>query len=90
MTLPADDVLDTEQVAALLRCSADTVRARADAGELTGIKYGRDWVFPRVALLEAVNELAREEASKRRSRPGAKPAAVAQIVAQRRPPPLPT
>jgi excisionase family DNA binding protein len=86
----SDDVLDTEQAAALLRCSVDTVRARADAGDLPGVKFGRDWVFPCVALLEAVNELAREEASKRRSRPGAKPAAVAQIVAQRRPPPLPT
>jgi excisionase family DNA binding protein len=89
--MPNADVFDTEQAAQLLRCSVDTVRDRADAGELPGLKYGRDWVFPREALLEAVNELARAEAAKRRGRPAARPAAVAQIASgRRRPPALPS
>ena len=63
------DVLDTAEVAILLRCAPTTVQERARRGDLPGLKIGDDWIFPRDALLKKLNELALEEAANRR-RPG--------------------
>lgn len=53
------DILDSEQVASLLCCEPATVEDKARRGELPGVKFGRSWVFPREALLESLNALAR-------------------------------
>jgi hypothetical protein len=72
-------VLDTENVAALLRCSAYTVIERAKSGDLPGLHFGDGgWVFPTEALAKRLNELALEESQKRRQ--PAKPAAVINPV----------
>lgn len=46
------DVLTLQEAAALLRCSADTVRRRALAGDLPGRSGLGGWRFNRTALLE--------------------------------------
>jgi excisionase family DNA binding protein len=51
-------ILTREQVAALLDCEPHTVDVAARRGDLPGVKYGRSWVFPRVALLEFLNHRA--------------------------------
>ena len=90
MTPP--EILDTPDVAALLRCAVTTVEERARAGDLPGVKYGDGWVFPTRALFERLNELAREQAAiRRKPRP---PSAILHAVPKRgrvsRPPvPLP-
>ena len=47
----ADEVLTLEEVAAFLKLSVDTVRARAEEGELPGRRFGKDWRFARLAVL---------------------------------------
>lgn len=90
-----DLVFDSEQAAAVLRCSAKTVEDRARSGDLPGLKYGDGWVFPVQAFYERLNELAHEQAAERRrgkSKPPA-PSAVAtapQPAKRRAPPPLPS
>ncbi len=56
--LETPQVLDVSQVAALMRCSPKTVQARARAGDLPGLKWGDDWVFPAGALARRLDELA--------------------------------
>ena len=46
-----DEVLTLEEVAAFLKLSVDTVRARAEEGELPGRRFGKDWRFARLAVL---------------------------------------
>jgi hypothetical protein len=76
-------ILTVDDVATLLKC-ADT-KVREIAPQLGGLKFGRDWVFPAEALLEALNERAREA-----MRPKAPaPRAVLQTVPKRAPPALP-
>ena len=86
------DALDVDQLAAALRCAPETVREAAAEGRLPAVKFGRDWIFPRAALEEALNQQARDGAELRSKKP--EPAAVLQQVAgaqkKRRPPALPT
>src|SRR5213592_240101 len=49
---PADDVLTLDEVAALLRLPAEDVRARAEAGDLPGRRFGDEWRFGRAAVLD--------------------------------------
>lgn len=58
-------LLDSAQVAALLKCSPRTVEDYARDGRLPAAKFGEGWVFPAEALMRAVNRIAEEEASKR-------------------------
>jgi excisionase family DNA binding protein len=46
-----DDVLTLEEVAKLLRVPADAVRSRAEKGELPGRRFGKEWIFARMAVL---------------------------------------
>ena len=46
-----DDVLTLDEVAALLRLPVEAVRARAEAGELPGRRFGDEWRFARSAVL---------------------------------------
>lgn len=58
-------LMDSTQVATLLKCSERTVEDHARAGRLPAVKFGDGWMFPTEALLRAVNRMAEEEAVKR-------------------------
>lgn len=63
MNLP--DLSDDATLAAALGCEPETVQQQALAGVLPGVKFGRGWVFPREAVLEALNRAARHQAEVR-------------------------
>lgn len=63
MNLP--DLSDEQVLAAALGCTPETVQAGALRGDLPGIKFGRGWVFPREATMEAINRAARLQAEAR-------------------------
>ena len=50
-TAVADEVLTLEEAAALLKLPADTVRSRAEEGDLPGRRFGKEWRFARIAVL---------------------------------------
>jgi excisionase family DNA binding protein len=81
-------VLTVADVAAMLGCAETTVRERAIAGKLPGLKFGIDWVFPAAALIEALNEQARE-AMRGKSLKAAPSAVLHSVAAPARPPVLP-
>ena len=47
----ADEVLTLEEAAALLKLPAETVRSRAEDGDLPGRLFGEQWRFARLAVL---------------------------------------
>ncbi len=47
----ADEVLTLDETAALLKLPADTVRSRAEEGDLPGRRFGKEWRFARLAVL---------------------------------------
>ena len=55
-----NDILTEKEVAELLDCEPATAQARARDGKVPAVKWGRSWCFPKVALLEAINEQARQ------------------------------
>ncbi len=82
------ETIDSDECAALLRCTSEQVEELARAGEIPGLKIGRSWLFVRSDLLAYLAEKARREADERRAKrqPG-----VVQITAKpkrRQPPPL--
>ena len=62
-------IMTSEQVANLLQCSPRTVEDKARSGELPAVKFGEGWVFPAVALLEAVNNAARGNLDRVKAKP---------------------
>jgi excisionase family DNA binding protein len=48
---PADEVLTLEEAAALLKLPADAVRTSAEAGDLPGRRFAKEWRFARTAVL---------------------------------------
>lgn len=82
------DVLTVSDVAALLDCAETTIEALAQERTLPGIKPGRSRVFPREALLAALNRQALERAA---PAPAPSPVPVPQSTKPRRnvPPKLP-
>ena len=50
-TAIVEEVLTLEEAAALLKLPADTVRTRAEEGDLPGRRFGTEWRFARVAVL---------------------------------------
>jgi excisionase family DNA binding protein len=46
-----DEVLTLEEAATLLKLTADTVRSRAEEGDLAGRRFGKEWRFARIAVL---------------------------------------
>jgi excisionase family DNA binding protein len=50
-TTLADEVLTLDEAAALLKLPADTVRSRAEEGDLPGRRFGTEWRFARMAIL---------------------------------------
>jgi excisionase family DNA binding protein len=82
------ETIDSDECAALLRCTSEQVEELARAGEIPGLKIGRSWLFVRSDLLAYLAEKARREADERRAKrqPG-----VVKITAKpkrRQPPPL--
>lgn len=56
--------LDLQSAATLLHCHPETIRQKAEAGELPAAKVGRSWVFIKDDLLEylaARNEVVRHQ-----------------------------
>ena len=68
-----DEIIDSTQCAALLRCTAEQIEELARAGELPALKHGRSWIFMRTDLLVFLAQKARDEARERRLKPRAKP-----------------
>jgi excisionase family DNA binding protein len=63
---PAPDaILDVDQVAGMLGCTARSVREAARRHELPGLKFGHDWRFPHRALVEHLNATALAVAANR-------------------------
>lgn len=77
-------ILNAEQVAALLGCSAETVEDHARSGRLPGYKFGAGWIFSAELLVEAVKKMSLLNA-KERQEPG-KPAGYAHPKGQRKVP----
>jgi excisionase family DNA binding protein len=65
MTSQITPLMDSTQVAGLLKCSERTVEDHARAGRLPAVKFGDGWMFPTEALLRAVNRMAEDEAARR-------------------------
>ena len=84
-------IIDPEQAAGLLRCTARTVEDRLRSGDLPGEKFGESWVIPTAAFLQRVNEIALEKMLERRDtrKPDVPRFAKVQFQpARRRPPEL--
>ena len=45
------ETIDSDECAALLRCTSEQVEELARAGEIPGLKIGRSWLFVRSDLL---------------------------------------
>jgi excisionase family DNA binding protein len=60
-------IYTADQAAALMGCSVKTVEDMARRGELPGLKPGGGWIFPAGALAQRLDELAIEQAAKRRA-----------------------
>lgn len=83
------DIINADECAELLRCTASQVEELARGGGIPGLKIGRGWLFVRADLLAFLAHRAREEAADRRAKraPGAQ---IAMPKPRRRvPPPLP-
>lgn len=52
------DVLTHEELAELLDCEVSTVEDKLREGKLPGVKFGRSWVCPRSAVLQALHDEA--------------------------------
>jgi len=60
-------ILTIEQAAQLFQCDAETAAGYFTKGLLPGVKIGRKWTIPTQALYARLNELALEEAARRRA-----------------------
>jgi excisionase family DNA binding protein len=58
-----NEILTADEAAAILDCETRTVEDCLRAGKLPGLKIGKSWILPSKALLETLNELARENLS---------------------------
>ncbi len=74
-----NEILTEEQVAELLDCAPATVQEKARNGELPALKIGRSWRFPKAALLDALDALAR--ANRAPAKPKANHIAVPPVTA---------
>ena len=57
-------VYTDERAAAIAGCDIDTLAAKANAGEVPGIKWGRGWRYPALAFHLALNHAAIERLHK--------------------------
>jgi excisionase family DNA binding protein len=84
------ETINSEECAEIMKCTAERVEEMARAGEIPGLKIGRNWLFVRGDLLAWLAEKAREEAQVRRMK--RQPHAPLPMARPRRqtPPALPT
>jgi hypothetical protein len=64
-----DDMLDAIEACAMLKCEWLTLRGLLHDGTLPGLKISKEWVIPRRAFIDALNEKATQGAHERRNRP---------------------
>ncbi len=57
----ADDILDADEVAKLLKLNEQTVKRLANRGELPGFKIGGRWRFRREAIEEYIRKLEQQQ-----------------------------
>ena len=57
-------VYTDEEAAAIAGCDTDTLAAKANNGEVPGIKWGRGWRYPALAFHLALNHAAAEQMQK--------------------------
>ena len=62
------EICTAQGLATLLGCDKETAEERIRSGDLPGTKFGKGWIIPRQALMERLNEKAREEAAARRAK----------------------
>lgn len=86
------NLLTVEQAADELGCKPKTIEERARAGDLPGILWGDGgWRFPAQAFYDRLNQLAIEQAEKRRQAKQPRAVASAPVApARKAPPALPT
>jgi excisionase family DNA binding protein len=63
------EMLDVDQVADILGCSVDKATEELNHGNLPGVKFGRSWRVPKVALEQRLVEIALQQAAERRAKP---------------------
>lgn len=84
------ETMDSEECAALLRCTAEKVEELARAGDIPGLQLSRSWLFLRSDLLAYLAQRSRDEAEARRSK--RQPTSVSRIAdrvkPRRQPPPV--
>lgn len=51
-----DEVISLEELATLLKIPVAAVRSRAEAGELPGRRFGKEWRFSRLAVLDWLSD----------------------------------
>lgn len=56
-----------DQVAEMMGCEPGTIEDALRRGDLPGVKLGKGWRIPARALADALNDMAVEEAKKRRT-----------------------
>lgn len=56
-----DPMLSIEDACAAISCGPIKLRSMLAAGELPGLKIGKEWVIPRRAFFQALNERALSE-----------------------------
>ena len=78
-------ILDTEECAALLRCSTDHLEHLAATAVLPAYKFGRSWVFHRDLLISAVGELCAARYLARKSDPECESADLGVVPGEARP-----
>lgn len=79
------DLLTPEQAADLLGCETSTINEKLAGRKLPGVKIGREWRIPTRALLDHLNDQARENL---RADPAPKAGAIQVPPKTRQPPRL--
>lgn len=86
-----NDILSVAEAAKLLGCSEDTLREKTPA-VVPGVKFGRDWVYSRALIVEAVERESRQNLIRLREKQQAAESReiqdVPSTVGRRRPPSL--
>jgi excisionase family DNA binding protein len=61
-----NEIIEIDEAAAILKCSVETLTDNLRSGHLPGLKLGVPWIIPRQAFYARLNEIAVEEAVRRR------------------------
>lgn len=64
---PSDEVLATEEAAALLKLHPKVLERKARDGEIPADRLGREWRFRRTAILDWLGKQPKKFVSKRRA-----------------------